>query len=38
VGPIAYHVYMTPGVYTITMTIADIHGATTTASREVVVQ
>jgi len=38
VGPIAYHVYMEPGVYTITMTIADIHGATTTASKQVVVR
>ena len=36
-GPIAFHVYTTPGVYTITMTVADIHGETTTATREIVV-
>ncbi len=38
VGLSTYHIYTTSGVYNITMTITDIHGAMTTASKEVVVQ
>jgi len=37
-GPIAAHAYKSPGVYKVTMTVGDIHGAKAVASKEVQVR